>query len=129
MNLMNALRSTEHFASEGKQKASEGTGRRAEEGSELMRIENQGEPLIEQATRNSQRPDYQLGIKFIPSFGAVKINYEPGQLDIQAQPQAPRIDVQVKAPIHNYTPDKIDIQMKQMANLEIDFINLFPEKE
>lgn len=127
MNLKSAKRSIEEFAQEGKQAALEGTGRRASQGTELMKIENKGNPLISQSFQNAHEPPRSLGIKFIPSFQAVKINYQPSEVQIDVQPNKPRIDVQVNKPIVNYIPGSVDISMAQYQDLKIDFVNLFSE--
>src|SRR5699024_684944 len=49
MNLLNVLKSIQKYASRGKAAVSEGTARRASEGNEMMRIEQEGTPIISQA--------------------------------------------------------------------------------
>jgi len=127
MNLMSILRRNEKFSKEGMQAIQEGTGRRAAEGSELMRIENGGNPLVSQAVNNAHPPMKTLGIKFIPSYGSVKINYEPASVDIQVTEQKPRIETRVNAPEVTYTPGRVDVDLAKKAELNIDFINLFPD--
>lgn len=128
MNLMSIMKRNDKFAQEGMQAIQEGTGRRAAEGSELMRIENGGNPLVSQAVNYANPPMKTLAIKFAPSFGSVKINYQPAELDIQVTPQKPRIDVQVNRPEMNYTAGKVEVGMLQNPELNIDFVNLFPEQ-
>ena len=53
MNLRSVFRLTEKFAQDGKQAVAEGTGRRASQGTELMKIENKGNPLVSQAFQNA----------------------------------------------------------------------------
>lgn len=127
MNLMNILKRNDRFAQEGMQAIQEGTGRRASEGTELMRIENGGNPLVSQAVNYANPPMKTLGIKFIPSYGSVKINYDPASVDIQVTPRKPRIDAKVNAPEMTYTPGRVDVGIAQKPELNIDFINLFPE--
>src|SRR5690606_35740516 len=64
------------YAAEGKQASQEGIARRAQEGSELMRIENGGNPLISQPVNRAFPDMKRLGITFIPSHFSVKTNYQ-----------------------------------------------------
>ncbi|WP_047984506.1 DUF6470 family protein [Ornithinibacillus californiensis] len=126
MNLKSAKRSIEEFAQQGKQFVSEGTARRASQGTELMKIENKGNPIASQAIQNGHKPQKALGIKFIPSAFAVKINYQPSELTIDAKPNKPIIEARANKPEINYIPGSVDISLGQHQNLEIDFVNLFP---
>ncbi|WP_042142651.1 DUF6470 family protein [Paucisalibacillus sp. EB02] len=125
MNLRSAFRLTEKLAQDGQQAIAEGTGRRASQGTELMKIENKGNPLVSQAFQNAYEPPRSLGIKFIPSLHAVKINYEPSKVDVNVKPNKPIIETRVNKPEINYVPGSVDISMAQHQNLEIDFVNLF----
>ncbi len=124
MNLKSLPRVMEEFAQEGRSKAMEGTARRAEEGDELMRIENGGNPMPVIAKRNSERPEASFNIGFIPSPFSVKFNYEPAILEIQWTRREPIIQMQPQKPIINYEPGKADIFMEREPALKIDFINL-----
>ncbi|MBD8004670.1 DUF6470 family protein [Bacillus norwichensis] len=124
MNLKSLPRVMEEFAQEGRSKAMEGTARRAEEGDELMRIENGGNPMPGIAKRNSERPEASFNIGFIPSPFSVKLNYEPAILNIQWMRREPIIQVQPQKPIIDYQSGKVDIFMEREPSLKIDFINL-----
>lgn len=127
MELYGALRSSEKSAAEGLQGASEGTERRAIEGTEMMRIENGGNPTIEQAINRSVRPIKQLGIQFIPSGGSVKVSFNPGDLQLNYERHEPVIEFQRNIPVYEYTPGKVNMQIEQYAELDIDFVHLFEE--
>ncbi len=111
-----------------KQKAMEGIARRVRQGDELMRIENGGNPIKSQAIENSNRPYYPLGIGWIPSYGSVKLHYEPAQVNIDVTPRKPIIDFQVQKPIHEYTPGKVSYYIEQKNYLKIDVINVVDEQ-
>jgi hypothetical protein len=102
----------------------DGLARTAEEGKELMKIENHGNPIASIAKRNSEPPIYDVNIGFIPSAGSVKINYVPAKLDIQWDIKKPINNTRVRKPIINYTPGNVEIQLKQYQDLKIDFANL-----
>lgn len=127
MNLMSIRRRTEKQAQEGYQGFLEGTERRARQGSELMKIENKGDPLVGQAIENGYDGMKSLGITFIPSPFSVKINYEPADVQIDVQTKQPLINATTQKAEHHYQPGTVEIQMKQYEQLEIDFINLFSQ--
>lgn len=128
MNLMSTLRLIEKYAQEGYQGFLEGTERRARQGTELMQIEKQGHPLIQQAIENGYDGMKSLGITFIPSPFSVKIHYEPSRVEIEAQVNRPVIQAAPQKPEHHYERGSVDIQMQQYQQLEIDFVNLFSER-
>ena len=110
----------EEVASYSKQSVAEGTSRRASEGSEMMRIENGGSPIASQAQRTG-RQIKELSIKFIPSYGSVKINFVPGDVDIQTEQQKPIISAQLNKPTHDYTPGKVTAEMIQYPSIDISW--------
>ena len=68
------------------------------------------------------KPTNNINIKFIPSYDAVKIQVDPGSIDINITPQKPKIDVQVNEPIIDYTPGDISGTMVVRPNVETDVI-------
>lgn len=127
MNLMSTPRLIETKGQEAYAIASEGTGRRAEQGDQIMKIENDGEPLINQAIINGHDQMKFIGIKYIPSPFSVNIQYEPGELHLSAQANKPVIHVQANKPELTYDHGSIAIGIRQYAELDINFINLFSE--
>lgn len=112
----------EDLAAEAHQAVLEGTARRAEQGDELMRIENGDNPIQSQAKQAGSQPYSGLSIKSVPSYGSVKISFEPGSLDIKVQPQKVINNTTVHKPIINYTPGKVIVEVLQYASLKIDWI-------
>ncbi|ASN04727.1 DUF6470 family protein [Virgibacillus necropolis] len=125
MNLLHVFKRIEKFANEGLQGANKGTARRVQQGDALMRIENKGNPIASQAIQNSFDQMKQLGIKFIPSASAVKINYQPSDVTVDVQTNKPIIQAEENQPVHTYLPRSVEIGMKNYQSLEIDFENLF----
>lgn len=125
MNLMHIFRRIEKFANAGLQGAHEGTARRVQQGDERMRIENKGNPIASQAIQNGFDQMKQLGIKFIPSVFAVKIDYQPSDVSIDVQANKPIIRAEAHQPEHRYTPGNVAVGMKNYRSLDIDFENLF----
>ncbi len=110
----------EEVVSYSKQSVAEGTNRRVLEGSEMMQIENGGNPISSQAQRQGRQMK-ELGIKFIPSHGSVKINFVPGNVDIQTEQQKPIISVQINKPTHEFTPGEVKVEMIQYPSIDISW--------
>jgi len=122
MDYKTSISRTREIAQQSMQDAQEGTARRAQEGDELMRIENGGNPLADQAKRRFRQPYSSINIKFIPKAGSVKINFEPGNVDIKIEPQKVINNSTINKPIHNYTPGKVKVDLLQEPSLKIDWI-------
>ncbi|MFK2826310.1 DUF6470 family protein [Bacillus sp. B190/17] len=124
MDLKHISKRVEEAAQLGYQDWLEGLARVSAEGDELMMIENGGDPIPEQAQRNSEGPELEFNIGWIPSAGGVSIDYVPGKVDIHVQPNPVINNTRPQKPIHNYQPGKVHIALKQYASLSIDFVNL-----
>ncbi|MGG5255320.1 DUF6470 family protein [Neobacillus sp. SM06] len=111
-------------AQQGYQDALKGIARRIQEGEELMRIENRGNPIAEQAKNHHFLPEHEFTLGWIPSLGSVQINYDPGSLDIQWNVNKPLINVQNNKPIIRYYPGKVETSIQSYQSLKIDFENL-----
>lgn len=109
-------------AQKGEQDILEGIARRAREGRQLGDI-RKGQNAIADiaATKNERMQPKSLGIRFIPSFGAVKLDYIPGDVEIDVQTKKPEIDVTIQKPVHNYTPGKVNVELLQKPSIEIDW--------
>lgn len=121
IDLKSIARRTEEFAQDGKSGLLEGIARRAQQGQELMKIENPGNPIASQAKTNSQKPMKEFGLAFIPSHGSVKINYEPAKVEVSISPNKPTINVQVNKPVTDYQAGNVDISLQRRNDLKIDF--------
>lgn len=129
MNILSVFKSGDRFASEGMSSVQEGMARRAEEGKEMMRIENMGNPIIDQAVQQSERPEKPIGIQFIPSYFAVQTRYEPGELTIDFKVRQAVMDALANRPEISYKPGKVETSLKQKASLDINFVHLFDKKQ
>ncbi|MBB6282009.1 DUF6470 family protein [Geobacillus subterraneus] len=96
--------------------------RAAIQGDELMRIENGGHPLADQAAANSEGPPLEFNIALVPPPFSVKIGYEPGRLAIDWITHAPRIDVKPHEPIIRYQRGAVQIDLAQRPSLHIDVV-------
>jgi hypothetical protein len=120
MGLFGPLAFTRKFAEEGRQALLEGIARRAQEGDQLMKIENDDNAIAAIATEKGLHPYKQLGIKFIPSANSVDIAYQPGYLDIKIDTNKPIIGAKVNRPIHEYKPGDVSGYMIQYPSITID---------
>ncbi|GAA0472244.1 DUF6470 family protein [Alkalibacillus silvisoli] len=121
MGIISTEESVRKSANEGLQEAFEGISRRAREGTQMQRIENGGDviPHIAKENRPFARQDFTIG--WIPSSQfAVKIDYDPGDVDINVQKNEPIIDAQANKPHFNYHEGDVNIYLQQAPHLEID---------
>lgn len=125
LGLIGPLESNEKWAREGMKLALEGAARRAKEGRQLMENagKDQGNSIIQNIAKQNHGPKrVPFNVKFVPSVDSVKIEYIPGETDIQFTPQKPKIDAKVNKPIHEYTPGKVTGNVLQYPDVKIDVI-------
>ncbi|MCH1625071.1 DUF6470 family protein [Ferdinandcohnia quinoae] len=127
LDLKSPMRRAEENASYGMSVAFETVGRIAEEGNELMKIENGGNPIIDQVIRNSET-ETTFDTGSTPSQFSVRVNYEPVNLTIDWDLKKPIINVDINKPIHNYTPGKVTGYVSPGQSLSIDFIGVNVDK-
>ncbi|HLR72415.1 MAG TPA: DUF6470 family protein [Pseudogracilibacillus sp.] len=125
MNLMSTQRLNEKYADEGLRAALEGTGRRAEQGAELINIHHETNVIAEQAVQNQLPKVKTLSLKYIPSPLAVKFHYERGDVQIDVKENKPIIKAQMNRPEIVVNRGSVDIFMEQYNELHIDFDNLY----
>jgi hypothetical protein len=123
MDLKHIFRRIEEFAQQGYEDWLEGMARVSRQGDELMRIENGGNPIAEQAKENSEDPIYEFNVGWVPSHFSVKTNYEPTKVHIDVKVNKPINNTKINKPIINYTPGKVTIDLAQRNSLKIDFVN------
>jgi hypothetical protein len=122
MNLKSILRRNEEFAAEGNQAWVQYLAKTAQEGSELMKIENGGGAIAAQAKRNGQLPKHEFGLGFVPSPFSVKINYQPGDVQINIQPRKAITNITAQKPIIQYQQGSVDFHLKQKNSLQFNFL-------
>lgn len=121
LDMMSSIRRTVEVASYSRGQLLDGISRRAGEGDDLMRIENESNPIPVHAEQSGRQPYSGLGIKFVPSPGSVKTSFQPGKANIEAQPQKVINNTKINKPIHDYTPGKVTTEMLQYPSLKIDW--------
>ncbi len=121
LDLMSMFRRGDEVAQYSQQKVQEGIARRAQEGQQLVKIENGGNPLADIIKQNTDRPVAELGIRFVGNSLQLKRSFTPGQVNINVTPQKPIIDAQINKPIHHYTPGTVTANLEQHSSIEIDW--------
>ncbi|WP_077625284.1 DUF6470 family protein [Sediminibacillus massiliensis] len=124
MNMRSVFRLTEHAADLARQDWLEGIARVARQGDELMKIENSGNPIARQANENGFDAPMEFNIGWIPSHGAVKIDYQPSEVNVDIKARRPVIEATPQKPTVNYQPGSVDVNLVQREDLQIDFENL-----
>ncbi|WP_186580800.1 DUF6470 family protein [Aquibacillus kalidii] len=123
MDLKNVFKRTEEAANLGKQDLFQGIARRIQQGAELMKIENKGNPIKRQAIENGFDEPKQFNIGWIPSAGSVKIHYQKAKVEINVTPRKPIIETTPQKPEVIYNVGDVEITLGQRNELTIDFVN------
>ncbi|KXH84139.1 DUF6470 family protein [Sporosarcina sp. HYO08] len=121
LDLKSSFRRTEEVTQYSRSEVFNGIARRAQDGRELMEIENGGSPNASFANQAFRQPYSSLNIQFIPSYGSVKVSFEPGNVDIRVEPQKVVNNSRANKPIHTYTPGKVSVELLQQPSVQIDF--------
>src|SRR5699024_1345935 len=117
--LKSVKRMIQEHDQEGYQAYLEGIGRRASQGSELMRIEHGGNTIIQQAEANAYQALKELGVTFIPGSLSVQFEYEKGSVDIQVTTKSPRIEAHTRPVEINFVQGNLSIYMEEYPSLDI----------
>ncbi|REJ10358.1 DUF6470 family protein [Halobacillus trueperi] len=120
LDLKNVLVRTEELVSIAKNQWMEGLARVSQEGDEMMRIENGGNPIAAQAERNAGF-DFTFQPGGMPAYDLVDIHYQPEETQIDVQRRDPIIETKKRDPEHHYKPGIVDVAMEQMPDLQIDW--------
>lgn len=121
IGLLSPKESVLEYAKKGRQAVLNGIAQTVKEGNQMMYSAGKGNgsiisKLVKEKTMPKVAP---INIKFVPSYGAVKIDYIPAKVNIEAIPQKPKIKAQVNRPIHEYTPGDVKIDVIQLPSVEI----------
>lgn len=120
VDMKSVFRRSEENAQYGKQSAMEGIARRAQEGQQLVQIENGGNVISEIAKHNGTPPPAQMSIRFVGNRSSIQVSIQPGTTNIKFTPQKAVNDVQINKPIHQYTQGKVTGVMEQYPSIQID---------
>ncbi|OEH86727.1 hypothetical protein BHU72_00165 [Desulfuribacillus stibiiarsenatis] len=107
------------YADKGRSQALRGIARIAQDGDRMAAIHIQSNPFAEFARRDqTKRVDY--NIKFAPSFGSVKFNYQPTKTHFNVEPHQINTDVNINMPARQYTPGKVKSYLVQKNQIHFD---------
>ncbi|MFC5735389.1 DUF6470 family protein [Cytobacillus gottheilii] len=119
-----AARRTREWAEQGKQMLAQGVARRAREGDQMMMIENGSDAIARISKQNTSPPLKEIGLGFLPKTPfRVKIDYDPGNVDVNFTSSKPRIDVTANKPIMQHENWKADPYLRQKDSFEIEVVN------
>lgn len=111
------------YVQKGKQAVLAAIAKKAQQGEQLMHGAGKGQrgaPIAQVAKQNAAvQPPKKINIDFIPSPGAVKMDYTPGEFDIHIEAQKPKIDVQVNKPKIDLTYGDVTGTMTQRPSVEV----------
>lgn len=96
----------------------------AEEGDQLAKIENKGDAIVSIANEKACPPPANFNIAFIPSYGSVQIRYNPSEIHVDWKRGGIELEATQPETIHNYTPGKTEVYLRQKQQLQIDFVGL-----
>lgn len=122
MDLKNIFERTREFAENGYQDFLEGLARMAQQGDELMKIENKGNPIASQAKENSKSKVFEFNYGTLPKTPfRVELDYKPAKVNIEWKQNEPIINVTQRNPEYAYNPGGVDIYLRQLNSLSITF--------
>lgn len=124
LNLKGPAQLSADHAESSRQKGLEAIAQIVAEGDQMAAIENKSNAIHAIATDKNLAPPADFNIAFIPSHGSVKVSYQPTELKIDWQKGGVEYQVTPAQVEHNYTPGKIEVYLRQMQQLEIDFVGL-----
>lgn len=122
VNLKTPSAFSEDYAEYGRNEALQAIAEIAEKGNRMASIKNKGDAIVEMATEKTLKPPPDYNIAFIPSYGSVKIDYSPTELQINWNIGGTEINIIPKNPIHNYQPGKTEVYMSEWPELQIDVL-------
>lgn len=117
--------SVAEYAKKGREAVLKGIARTVKEGYQMMYSAGKGNhgAIIPQIAKENTMPKVApINIKFVPSYGSVKITHVPAKVDVEIVPQKPKISAQVNKPIHEYTQGDVLFDVLQYPSVEIDVI-------
>lgn len=120
VDMKSVFRRSAENAQYGHRKVSEGIARRAQEGQQLVRIEDGGNVIASISKQNGTPPPAEMNVRFVGDRLKLKVSIAPGTTKINATPQKPIHDIQINKPIHHYTQGKVTGQMEQWPDIQID---------
>ncbi|MCD5325910.1 MULTISPECIES: DUF6470 family protein [Pontibacillus] len=115
----------EEYASHAKQKGLEHIATMAQEGDELMRIENGGNPIASQAKRTVEGLwDFTINPGGRPAYELVDLSFNTGRATIDVKRNEPILRATRNEPQFQYERGQVTARIEQYSDVNIDFKNL-----
>lgn len=96
----------------------------SQEGDQLAAIENRTDMIASISSQKANPEPLDYNIAFIPSIGSVKLHYTPTEIHIAWKQGGAKIESTPQKPIHDYTPGRTEVYVRQRQQLNIDFIGI-----
>lgn len=130
IDLRGPLRRSRDNAEYGYRKAMEAIAQISQEGDRLRSIENRGaNPIADIAFEEGviYRNTEIIAEGSIVGDG-IEIRYHLKPAEIRVEPRGARMDPEIKKPIHNYTPGKVEGYIRQWNRVTIDVVGLHVDR-
>ncbi|EST55406.1 hypothetical protein T458_06370 [Brevibacillus panacihumi W25] len=124
IDMRGPLRRTRDNADYGYRMAMEAIASISEEGDQLRSIENKQDAIVAISERESMPRESEIIAAGSIVGDGIEIRYNFQPLDIQVQERGKTMDPEIKRPIHNYKPGKVEGYMLRWGSLQIDVIGL-----
>ncbi|MGP4077720.1 DUF6470 family protein [Halobacillus sp. K22] len=83
-------------------------------------MENKGDPIASHAEQIAQF-DFSMVPEGRPAYELVDIQYDPASASITIESNPPRIQTIKRAPELSYRPGKVEVNLEQQADIQIDW--------
>ncbi|MBP1931497.1 DUF6470 family protein [Ammoniphilus resinae] len=121
-NLKDPFTLNEENSAQARGQALEGIARRVQEGKRLAAIEQGGNPVAQIAKENTTPGPIPYNFGVMPGYGSVSFNFIPAEISINWEQGGAFMEPQTHKPIHEYSPGKVEMYLKQKESLAIDFV-------
>ena len=123
MDRKGPLRRADDYVANALAKFSSNVKKRAQQGRQLMQIENGGGAIAAIAKQNSRRPMKQLALGYLPKTPFdVKIDYQPSQVNIDVKKNDPMIQSQSYKPEMDIPQWSASSYMAIMPAIDFEYI-------
>lgn len=123
MDYKGPLRRTREWVEKALQEYNSNVSRTAQQGDQMMRIENGGGAIPRIAKENGEPPLKEQGLGYLPKDRfRVKIDYQPAELEVKVTPREPIINSRMNKPIIDIPRWQVNHYMKQMPSVEFETV-------
>ncbi|MCM3628109.1 DUF6470 family protein [Paenibacillus glycanilyticus] len=119
LGLANNLEVSSRIYSQAKELALQGVARRMQEGRQLADLAHVKSNPIPEIAKNWRKEGPELPVAGPASIDNVDVSFTPGKVQIEVEEGGVDLRVTPNRPIHDYTPGKAEIYMRQYASVQI----------